>query len=234
MRMEGDKEFRIYCEDSGWPRGRNGGRGVFVTSGFCRVLSEAHDRVVEKVRKDPDYLNRLREMLKINGYYQLFGNLHEYAGSRTNQFDGEVAKKTTEPAELSYKVSHLRYHGITKLPIVSMQLLPPSLRLILTVIALTLSPITLRSADPCDGLRKQLAMASRAEDDLYKRKERIPKLSTTRKQNSNKGGITFKGCYESVREEQRRSISPQPRSLRAAAHDSHRVPLGATQEAKTK
>jgi hypothetical protein len=45
MRMEGNKEFRIYCEDSGWLRGRNGGRGVIVTSGFCRVLSEAHDRV---------------------------------------------------------------------------------------------------------------------------------------------------------------------------------------------
>jgi hypothetical protein len=26
MRMEGNKEFRIYCEDSGWGRGRNGGR----------------------------------------------------------------------------------------------------------------------------------------------------------------------------------------------------------------
>jgi hypothetical protein len=63
-RIEGKKEFRIYCEDSGWLRGRNGGRGVLVTSGFCRVLSEAHDRVVEKRRKDPDYLNRLREMLK--------------------------------------------------------------------------------------------------------------------------------------------------------------------------
>jgi hypothetical protein len=64
MRVEGDKEFRIYCEDSGWLLGRNGGRGVLVTSGFCRVLSEAHDRVVEKVKKDPDYLNRLREKFK--------------------------------------------------------------------------------------------------------------------------------------------------------------------------
>jgi hypothetical protein len=64
MRMEGDKEFRIYCEDSGWGRGRNGGRGVFVTSGFCRVLSEAHNRVVEKVKKDPDYLNRLRDKFR--------------------------------------------------------------------------------------------------------------------------------------------------------------------------
>ena len=64
MRMEGNKEFRIYCEDSGWLLGRNGGRGVIVTSGFSRVLSEAHNRVVEKVKKDPGYLNRLREMLK--------------------------------------------------------------------------------------------------------------------------------------------------------------------------
>ena len=64
MRMEGKKEFRIYCEDSGWGRGTNGGRGVFVTSGFSRVLSEANDRVVEKVKKDPDYLNRLRERFK--------------------------------------------------------------------------------------------------------------------------------------------------------------------------
>ena len=64
MRMEGKKEFRIYSEDSGWLLGRNGGRGVFVTSGFSRVLSEAHDRVVEKVKKDPRYLSRLREMLQ--------------------------------------------------------------------------------------------------------------------------------------------------------------------------
>ena len=64
MRMEGNKEFRIYCEDSGWLLGRNGGRGVVVTSGFSRVLSEAHDRVVEKVKKDPGYLNRLRERLR--------------------------------------------------------------------------------------------------------------------------------------------------------------------------
>jgi hypothetical protein len=62
--MEGNKEFRIYCEDSDWLRGRNGGRGVLVTSGFCRVLSEAHDRVVEKVKKDPDYLVRLHEKFK--------------------------------------------------------------------------------------------------------------------------------------------------------------------------
>ena len=64
MRMEGDKEFRIYGEDSGWLRDTNGGRGVFVTSGFSRVLSEANDRVVEKIKKDPDYLNRLREKFK--------------------------------------------------------------------------------------------------------------------------------------------------------------------------
>ena len=62
MRMEGNKEFRIYREDSGWLRGRNDGRGVMVTSGFCRVLSEAHDRVMQK--KDPDYLSRLREKFK--------------------------------------------------------------------------------------------------------------------------------------------------------------------------
>jgi hypothetical protein len=64
MRMEGSKEFRIYCEDSGWLRGRNGGRGVLVTSGFCRVLSEAHDRVMEKLKQDPEYLVRLHEKFK--------------------------------------------------------------------------------------------------------------------------------------------------------------------------
>ena len=32
MRMEGNQEFRIYCEDSGWGRGTNGGRGVIVTT----------------------------------------------------------------------------------------------------------------------------------------------------------------------------------------------------------
>jgi hypothetical protein len=64
MRMEGNKEFRIYCEDSGWFRGRNGGRGVIVTSGFCRALGAADDRVMEKLKKDPGYLDRLREKLK--------------------------------------------------------------------------------------------------------------------------------------------------------------------------
>jgi hypothetical protein len=58
--MEGKREYRIYCEDSG----RLSGRNVIVTSGFCRVLSEGHDRVAEKVKKDPDYLNRLRERLE--------------------------------------------------------------------------------------------------------------------------------------------------------------------------
>jgi hypothetical protein len=64
MRKEGNKEFRIYCEDSGWLRSRSGGRGVFVTSGFSRVLSEANDRVVEKVKRDPGYLDRLCKKLK--------------------------------------------------------------------------------------------------------------------------------------------------------------------------
>jgi hypothetical protein len=71
MRMEGNKEFRIYCEDSGWLRGRNGGRGVMVTSGFCRVLSEAHDRVMEKLKKDPDYLVRLHEKFKTSTLHEL-------------------------------------------------------------------------------------------------------------------------------------------------------------------
>ena len=65
MRMEGDKEFRIYAKTRAGSVARNGGRGVFVTSGFSRVLSEANDRVVEKVKKDPDYPNRLREMLAV-------------------------------------------------------------------------------------------------------------------------------------------------------------------------
>ena len=56
--------MRLEREDSGWLRDTNGGRGVLVTSGFCRVLSEAHNRVVEKVKKDPDYLNRLRDKFK--------------------------------------------------------------------------------------------------------------------------------------------------------------------------
>ena len=64
MRMEGDKEFRIYCEDSGWLRGTNGGRGVIVTRGLGRMISEAHERLMEKLKKDPDYLNRLREKFK--------------------------------------------------------------------------------------------------------------------------------------------------------------------------
>ena len=66
MRMEGDKEFRIYCKDSGWLRDSNGGRGVIVTRGVGRMLSEAHERVMEKIKEDPDYLNRLREKLRLN------------------------------------------------------------------------------------------------------------------------------------------------------------------------
>jgi hypothetical protein len=39
MRMEGDKEFRIYCEDvEGCPFG-------LITPGFCSMLSEAYDRM---------------------------------------------------------------------------------------------------------------------------------------------------------------------------------------------
>ena len=39
MRMEGDKEFRIYCEDvEGFPCG-------LITPGFCSTLSEAYDRM---------------------------------------------------------------------------------------------------------------------------------------------------------------------------------------------
>jgi hypothetical protein len=64
MRMEGDKEFRIYCEDSGWLRDSNGGRGVIVTRGIGRMLSEAHERVMEKIKEDPDYLTRLRDKFK--------------------------------------------------------------------------------------------------------------------------------------------------------------------------
>jgi hypothetical protein len=38
MRIEGDKEFRIYCEDvEGFPFGQ-------ITPGFCNSLSEAYDR----------------------------------------------------------------------------------------------------------------------------------------------------------------------------------------------
>jgi hypothetical protein len=37
MRIEGDKEFRIYCEDvEGCPFG-------LITPGFCSMLSEAYD-----------------------------------------------------------------------------------------------------------------------------------------------------------------------------------------------
>jgi hypothetical protein len=39
MRIEGEKEFRIYCEDvKGFPFG-------LITPGFCSMLSEAYDRM---------------------------------------------------------------------------------------------------------------------------------------------------------------------------------------------
>ena len=65
MRIEGKKEFRICCEDSGWLRSRrHGGRGVIVTRGFMMALSEAHNRVMEKLKADPGYLDRLREKFR--------------------------------------------------------------------------------------------------------------------------------------------------------------------------
>jgi hypothetical protein len=39
MRMEGDKEFRIYCEDSGWLIFGSDGPGVIVTQGFVDALA---------------------------------------------------------------------------------------------------------------------------------------------------------------------------------------------------
>ena len=51
MRMEGDKEFRIYCEDSGWLIAGSDGPGVIVTRGFGKMLEEAHNRQM----KDPEY-----------------------------------------------------------------------------------------------------------------------------------------------------------------------------------
>jgi hypothetical protein len=59
LRMEG-----IYCKDSGWLRDSNGGRGVIVTRGLGRMISEAHQRVMEKLKKDPGYLDSLREKLR--------------------------------------------------------------------------------------------------------------------------------------------------------------------------
>jgi hypothetical protein len=39
MRIEGDKEYRIYCEDAeGWPV-------RVMTRGFCSMLSEAYDQM---------------------------------------------------------------------------------------------------------------------------------------------------------------------------------------------
>jgi hypothetical protein len=40
--MEGNKEFRIYCEDSGWLILGSDGPGVIVTAGFAKMLEEAH------------------------------------------------------------------------------------------------------------------------------------------------------------------------------------------------
>ena len=66
MRMEGNKEFRIYREDSGWLLGRlNGGPAVIVTPGYCRMLGEAADRLAEKEKKDPGYRKRKWKEFKI-------------------------------------------------------------------------------------------------------------------------------------------------------------------------
>ena len=56
MPMEGDKEFRIYCEESGWPF-----FGVILTRGQGKVLAAAHERVMEKLKKDPGYLDHLKK-----------------------------------------------------------------------------------------------------------------------------------------------------------------------------
>ena len=53
LRIEGTKEFRIYCEDvEGCPFG-------VIREGFCTALSEADDRVMEGLNKDSTYLTRL-------------------------------------------------------------------------------------------------------------------------------------------------------------------------------
>ena len=42
MRIEGDKEFRIYCEDvERWSFG-------LITPGFCSMLAEAYDEMRQK------------------------------------------------------------------------------------------------------------------------------------------------------------------------------------------
>ena len=97
MRMEDNKEYRIYCEDSGWLRGRNGGRGVLVTSGFCRVLSEAHDRVMDKLKKDPDYLVRLHEKFNVFDSKDVIGEIIERTQERANSVT--VLLKTIEQEE---------------------------------------------------------------------------------------------------------------------------------------
>jgi hypothetical protein len=64
MRMEGNKEFRIYCEDSGWLILGSDGPGVIVTAGFGKMLKEAHNRQMKdpECQKDPKgYLNRLHK-----------------------------------------------------------------------------------------------------------------------------------------------------------------------------
>jgi hypothetical protein len=56
MRMEGNKEFRIYCEDSGWLLDSNDGRGVILTEGLQRVIQQAArqaDKAREKARREP-------------------------------------------------------------------------------------------------------------------------------------------------------------------------------------
>jgi hypothetical protein len=62
MRMEGDKEFRIYCEDSGWLILGSDGPGVIVTQGFADALAAANEDMMKdpELQKDPKgYFDRL-------------------------------------------------------------------------------------------------------------------------------------------------------------------------------
>ena len=64
MRVEGDKESRIYCEDSGWLIAGSDGPGVIVTQGFADALAAAHEDMMKEpeLQKDPKgYFDRLHK-----------------------------------------------------------------------------------------------------------------------------------------------------------------------------
>jgi hypothetical protein len=61
MRIEGNKEFRIYCHDvEGVPFG-------VITQGFCSMLSEVYDEILQREANHASGLDQHRSLSPLRG-----------------------------------------------------------------------------------------------------------------------------------------------------------------------